>query len=170
MPKHPQPIDHVEWRNVMDLRANDYNPNTVLGPEYALLRQSLLDLGWVQPVIIAPDGTIIDGFHRVRLTVTDELLRAEFDGHVPCVVMPMNRAEAIITTIRMNRAKGSHSALKMHVVVRELIDEHGMSPDDVGEALGAERTEVDLLYQEDVFKALKVDEVAYSTAWEPEGA
>jgi ParB-like chromosome segregation protein Spo0J len=61
------PISRIEWRDASSLNANEYNPNIVFTPELRLLERSILKTGWVQPVLITQDGTIIDGFHRHRL-------------------------------------------------------------------------------------------------------
>lgn len=162
------PISRVEWREAATLNANDYNPNVVLTPELRLLERSILKLGWVQPVLVTEDGTIIDGFHRAMLAKTSEALRARYQGRVPCVVMKLTRAEAMITTIRINRAKGAHVALRMHEIVVELVNAHGMDPDEIAREIGAHRNEIDVLYQEGVFKARNLKDYAYSKAWIPE--
>lgn len=62
------PVMKIKWRNADDLKANHWNPNFVMTPELKLLERSLLVTGWVQPVLITPLDTIIDGFHRVQLS------------------------------------------------------------------------------------------------------
>ena len=59
-----EPITNVEWIEVDQLNANDYNPNVVLNKELKLLELSLMTNGWIQPILINKDKTIIDGFHR----------------------------------------------------------------------------------------------------------
>jgi len=73
----------------------------------------------------------------------------------------------MILTVRMNRAKGSHVALKMSGMIRELIDKHGWSNTDVGKEIGASVKEIDLLYQDSVFKMKNIKNYKYSKAWYP---
>lgn len=162
------PIDNIQWRATSELKANDYNPNVVITPELRLLEFSILKTGWIQPVLVDPDDNIIDGFHRWSLTRDSKALQERYDGKLPVAVIDCTRAEAMMLTIRINRAKGTHIAIRMSQVVRELIDVHGVSPDDVAKEIGAGRKEVDLLYQENMFKARDIKNAKYSVAWEPD--
>lgn len=161
------PIDHIVWRHVDDLDANNYNPNVVLSPELRLLETSLLQTGWIQPVLILDDGTIIDGFHRVQLARESKALRSRYRGRVPCAILDVSRAEAMMLTVRINRAKGSHEALQMSRIVKELIDVHTVSEQEVSSGIGASLDEVRLLYADGVFKARKLEGYRYSRAWVP---
>lgn len=162
------PIGNIKWLEAASLNANDYNPNVVFTPELRLLERSLLLTGWVQPVLVSKDLTIIDGFHRSRLAQDSERLRARYAGKVPCAVLEVSRSQAMMLTIRMNRAKGSHVALRMSEIVRELIDVHSCDPQEVAIEIGATKDEIDLLYQDGVFKMKNIAGYAYSKAWYPE--
>lgn len=162
------PIDRIVWRHVDELEANDYNPNTVFTPEMKLLEHSILITGWIQPVLIrAGEKTIIDGFHRWLLSRQSGALRAKYKGMVPTAELDLTRAEAIMLTVRINRAKGTHAALKMSELVHELIDEHGLERKAIATGIGATLDEVDLLYQDGVFGAKKIPDHKYNRAWYP---
>jgi ParB-like chromosome segregation protein Spo0J len=162
-----EPISCIEWRDSATLNGNDYNPNVVFNPELRLLEKSILMTGWVQPVLIATDGTIIDGFHRAMLSRESKALRERYHGKVPCAVLDVTRAEAMLLTIRMNRAKGTHVAVRMSEIVRELVDVHHVSPEQVAAEIGATPEEITLLRQDGVFKMKNIDKYAYSKAWYP---
>ena len=161
------PINRIEWREASSLNANDYNPNVVFTPELKLLEKSILKTGWVQPILITKEGTIIDGFHRHRLAQDSVKLKEKYKGKVPCAVMDINVVEAMIVTIRMNRAKGSHVAVKMSEIVRKLIDSMGVLPEELAQDIGATKAEIDLLYQDGVFKMKNIKDYKYSKAWVP---
>jgi hypothetical protein len=161
------PIMAVEWRHAATLTANHWNPNYVMTPELTLLERSLMVTGWVQPVLITPAGTIIDGFHRVQLSKDSPRLLAKYGGFVACAVLDVSEAEARMLTVRMNRAKGTHGALRMSELVRSLIDEYGCDPAEVAVELGATADEVNLLYQDSVFAARNIKDYKYSQAWIP---
>ena len=161
------PISRIEWRDASSLNANEYNPNIVFTPELRLLERSILKTGWVQPVLITQDGTIIDGFHRHRLAQDSAKLREKYGGKVPCAVMDISLQEAMIVTIRMNRAKGTHVAVRMSEIVRTLIDQMGVLPEELAQDIGATKAEIDLLYQEGVFKMKNIKDYKYSKAWVP---
>jgi ParB-like chromosome segregation protein Spo0J len=162
------PIDRIEWRLAGELNANDYNPNIVFGPELRLLELSLVRTGWVQPILITrADATIIDGYHRVRLAQDSKALRKKYQGKVPCAVLEIDRAAAMMLTIRMNRAKGSHVAVRMSEIIHELVDQHGVDPQQIAVEIGATPEEITLLYQDGVFKMKNIENYAYSKAWYP---
>lgn len=161
------PISNVEWREAFTLNGNDYNPNCVFTPELRLLERSILLTGWIQPLLVTKDGTIIDGFHRWRLAQDSPALRKRYAGKVPCAVIDVPRDKAMILTIRMNRAKGSHVAVRMSEIVRELIDVHHCDPQEVAIEIGATKDEIDLLYQDGVFKMKNIEAWRYSKSWYP---
>lgn len=161
------PISRIEWRDAASLNANDYNPNVVFTPELRLLERSILKTGWVQPVLITENGTIIDGFHRHRLAQDSPKLREKYHGKVPCAVMHISDVEAMIVTIRMNRAKGTHVAVRMSEIVRKLVDQMGVLPEELAQDIGATKAEIELLYQEGVFKMKNIKDYKYSKAWVP---
>jgi len=163
-----EPIMRVQWVDVDDLHANGWNPNHVMKPELVLLERSILEQGWIQPLIVTPTMMIIDGFHRATLSKVSVRLREEYGGKVPAVVMDLDTPDAMMLTVRINRAKGRHAAIDMSTLVRALIDTHGCDSQEVATGIGATMDEIYLLYQDDLFKALKLDAWDYSHAWVPE--
>src|SRR5690554_5073869 len=97
---------HIVDRNI--LRANDYNPNVVNEKNLELLVQSILTNGWTMPIVVRPDYTIIDGFHRWTVSGREPLL-SKLDGKVPVVIVKHeDEAGNIYGTITHNRARGTH--------------------------------------------------------------
>jgi len=167
---HKQPLSQVTWMHHSVLSANDYNPNHVFGPEMKLLKLSMLKQGWIQPVLVCKEGdgfVIIDGFHRSTLTKRDEDIQAMTNGMVPCVILDIDRKERMLLTVRINRAKGSHAAVKMHELVSSLVEDEGCTVKEICKGIGADSSEVKLLLQESVFKKLNVENTDYSEAWCP---
>lgn len=162
------PVDRIEWRAADELRTNDWNPNVVHAPELRLLETSILENGWVQPVLINETGLLIDGFHRVMLAQRSKPLRERYAGEVPCAVLDLDDIQARLLTVRINRAKGSHVAVRMSALVKTVIDEGGLSVEEVARQIGATPAEVELLHQDDVFKARDIPNWPYSKAWVPE--
>ena len=162
------PINNIQWIDADSLTANDYNPNVVFSPELRSLENNIDSIGWVQPVIISKDLVIIDGFHRTMLSRESKKLRKKYEGKVPCVIFDVPRDKAMILTVRMNRAKGSHVAVRMSEMVKELIDKHKWETKELAKELGATPKEIDLLYQDGVFKAKNIKNYKYSKAWYPQ--
>lgn len=162
------PISSVQWVDVDDLSANDYNPNVVFTKEMELLKLSILKNGWIQPVLVTQDLVIIDGFHRSSLAKADKDVRKLTNGKVPVVIMNLTEPERMLLTIRINRAKGSHIAVRMSEVIKRLVNEYGISIKSICEQIGATKDEVDLLLMDSVFKAFDITkESKYSHAWQP---
>lgn len=59
-----KPLSTLKWVDRELLRPNDYNPNKVPKENLKLLMQSIIVNGWTLPIVVRPDYTIIDGFHR----------------------------------------------------------------------------------------------------------
>ena len=168
------PIDNIQWIEGDSLDANDYNPNAVAKDELRLLKVSLLKQGWLQPVLVAAQDNgrfrIIDGFHRSTLARMDEDLIAAFGTKIPCAVLTITEAERKMLTVRINRAKGSHIATRMHDLVSSLHYDHQITIEQMMTELGASRGEIELLLQENVFKKMEIETYPYSRAWVPNPA
>src|SRR5581483_6794086 len=77
-----EPVSRVEWVHRDLLKPNHYNPNRVAPPELELLITSILEDGFTQPIVVLPDYTIVDGFHRY-LVSGDLRLMQLYGGMVP---------------------------------------------------------------------------------------
>lgn len=161
------PIDRIEWREAAALKANDYNPNVVMTKEMELLELSILKQGWIQPILVTKDGTIIDGFHRYTLSIRSTLLHSKYGGLVPCAVVDLTAAEAMLLTVRINRAKGTHLGYLMSDLIVKLVDDHQMTFDQIETEIGGYKGEIELLYKNTVFKRKESDKHEYSAAWRP---
>jgi len=145
MTKKQHPLDRLQWVDPSTLHSNDYNPNRVFSTELDLLRTSILESGWTQPVVVTSGGEIVDGFHRWTLASTDERIKEVSGGLVPVVVVDEHdRSTQIMATVRHNRARGQHGILKMSSIVVELRSS-GVSDDEISRRLGMEEEEIDRL-------------------------
>lgn len=162
-----QPLMKVEWVPREALHANNYNPNHVAPIEMHLLKISILEDGWTQPIVVRPDGEIVDGFHRWTCSAEPEIA-AMTGGKVPVVrLLDLDRDHQIMSTIRHNRARGTHAVLKMADIVRSLIDDEGCTYEEVMSRLQMEFEEVDRLYDRSgITKRASKD--AFNTGWVPE--
>lgn len=160
------PIDHIVWVHVNDLTSNLYNPNVCSGREYDLLAHSITKTGWIQPILVHQSSMqIIDGFHRWNLTKTNKKIYAMTEGKVPVALLDITEAERKMLTVRINRAKGVHVAFKMHELVVSLVNDHGLSEEEVAQGIGAPVQEVKTLLLEGVFEKKDVQNIEYSRAW-----
>lgn len=135
------PLSTLQWVERSRIRPNDYNPNKVSEQNLELLKQSILANGWTLPIVVRPDFTIIDGFHRWTVA-GEEPLVSMLEGRVPVVVVEhKDKAGNIYGTVTHNRARGTHLLGPMKAIVRELMGE-GKSVNEIGKQLGMRPEEV----------------------------
>jgi ParB-like chromosome segregation protein Spo0J len=135
------PLASLQWIERDRLRANDYNPNKVSEDNLQLLMQSIETNGWTLPIVVRPDFTIIDGFHRWTVAGR-EPLKTQLGGKVPVVIVEHDDAsDDIYGTITHNRARGTHLLEPMKAIVKRLLDD-GKTVDEIGKQLGMKPEEV----------------------------
>ena len=134
-----QPLNYIEWVARETIRPNDYNPNKQPPPEFRLLKVSILQDGWTQPIVVFGD-VIVDGEHRWQVSA-DPDIAALTGGLVPIVRITGDINHRMMSTIRHNRARGEHGVLPMAEIVRSLLD-GGMDSESVQSLLQMEQEEV----------------------------
>ena len=135
------PLSTLQWVDRDKLKPNDYNPNKVSRENLKLLTQSILTNGWTLPIVVRPDYTIIDGFHRWTVA-GEEPLRSALGGKVPVVIVDhKDQSEDIYGTVTHNRARGTHLLEPMKAIVKRLIDD-GKTVEEIGKQLGMRPEEV----------------------------
>lgn len=135
-----EPVSAVQWVDRKNLHPNDYNPNKVAPPELELLIISILEDGWTQPIVVLPDMTIVDGFHRYTVS-GDKRLMARYAGFVPIVMIKADPVHRKMSTIRHNRARGVHGVLPMAEIVAGMLKD-GVKPEEIQQRLQMEDEEV----------------------------
>jgi hypothetical protein len=165
--KQLEPVENIQWIDCDKLKANHYNPNRVMNAEMNLIEKSILRTGWIQPILVNTNFYIIDGFHRWTLSRLSSQLKDKYHGKVPCAVLDVTDAEAMVITVRINRAKGTHLAFRMSEYVKELVQKHNMTLEYLAGEIGATIDEVQLLMRADMFEHKEVQNWAYSEAWFP---
>lgn len=140
------PVYNVIAVSLDRIRANSYNPNSVAEPEMKLLETSIWEDGYTMPVVCyyLPDEDIyeiVDGFHRYTTLKNSKRIYERENGLLPVVVIDKDESNRMASTIRHNRARGSHSVELMSNIVSELttsgmsdawILKHiGMDPDEL---------------------------------------
>lgn len=121
------PVYNVQAVPFEKVRANDYNPNKVAPPEMRLLEISIWEDGFTQPIVCYHDKNrdeyiVVDGFHRYTIMLTSDRIRERERGLLPVVVIDKELGERMASTIRHNRARGSHNIDLMSNIVRELLE------------------------------------------------
>ena len=125
------PVYNVKAVSIEKIKANRYNPNSVAKPEMDLLYKSILEDGYTMPIVcyyIEDEDIyeIVDGFHRYSVMLNHKDIYERENGMMPVVVIEKDISNRMASTIRHNRARGTHSIELMSNIVSELVDS-GMS-------------------------------------------
>lgn len=163
-----QPLNEIVWIERETLKPNNYNPNKVAPPELKLLKISILEDGWTQPIVVNPDLTIVDGFHRWTVS-EDKEIYALTNGKVPTVmIQPKDKNQQQMATIRHNRARGTHGVLEMSNIVTDMVNT-GLSGEEIMKRLMMEKEEVvRLLFRAGIPKSKVFQDKEFSKSWQPE--
>lgn len=160
------PLSTLHWIDRRSVKPNNYNPNKVSKQNLELLKQSILTNGWTLPIVVRPDMTIIDGFHRWTVA-GEEPLKSMLDDKVPVVIVDhKDKAGNIYGTVTHNRARGTHLLGPMKAIVKELMNE-GKTVEEIGKQLGMKPEEIFRLSdfsKEDFLKMMIKPDRDYSKA------
>lgn len=107
----------TEKRKLNELVAADYNPRKALTPEdseYQKIKRSIEEFGYVDPIIINEDGTIIGGHQRC--TVLKDLGYEEVD----VVVVSLDKQREKALNIALNKITGEWDELKLKDLLLDL--------------------------------------------------
>lgn len=140
------PVYNVKAVPLEKIQANSYNPNSVAPPEMKLLYQSIKEDGYTMPVVCyyLPDKDmyeIVDGFHRYTIMMRHKDIYQRENGKLPVVVIEKDESNRMASTIRHNRARGSHSIELMVNIVAEL-NKAGMSDAWIMKNIGMDADEL----------------------------
>lgn len=144
-PFNDEPCDCIQWVKQENVLANEYNPNHVASPEMKLLYESIKLDGYTMPIVTydLKNGSreIVDGFHRNRVGREHSDIKKRIHGYLPVSTIDKTEDERIGSTIRHNRARGSHGIRPMADIVVELT-KMGWDDTKICDRLGMELDEV----------------------------
>lgn len=168
--KYKSPVYNVIAVPIEKVKPNSYNPNAVAPPEMKLLYDSIKSDGYTMPIVCYYSKeedfyTIVDGFHRYRVMLEYPDIYEREEGMLPVSVIDKPIDQRMASTVRHNRARGSHSVDLMSNIVKEL-HELGRSDAWISRHLGMDRDEILRLKQITGLAALFKD-VKFGKAWRP---
>lgn len=162
------PVYNIKRVPVEKIQANSYNPNHVAPPEMKLLYKSILEDGYTMPIVCyyleAEDKyEIVDGFHRYTVINNHKDIYDREEGYLPVSVINKPISDRMASTIRHNRARGSHDVELMTNIVTELVDS-GCSDRWIMKNIGMDADELLRLKQLSGLASLFKDK-EFSKAW-----
>ncbi len=166
--KNKSPVYNVIPVPIEKIVPNSYNPNAVAPPELALLYDSIREDGYTMPIVcyyVSSNDTyiIVDGFHRYRIMLEHKDIYEREGGMLPVSVINKPLDHRMASTIRHNRARGSHDVDLMSNIVKELHD-LGRSDAWISKHLGMDKDEILRLKQITGLTALFKD-VEFGRSW-----
>lgn len=131
MKTYKSPVYNIQKIPIEKIQANAYNPNAVAPPEMKLLYKSILEDGYTMPIVCyylkdIDKYEIVDGYHRYRIIKEHKDIYERENGCLPVSVIEKDINNRMASTIRHNRARGTHSIELMTNIVADLV-ESGMS-------------------------------------------
>jgi ParB-like chromosome segregation protein Spo0J len=164
------PVYNVVAVPIEKIEPNSYNPNSVAPPEMKLLYDSIKEDGYTMPIVCYYSAEndkyiIVDGFHRYRIMLDYKDIFEREKGMLPVTVIDKPIDERMASTIRHNRARGSHNVDLMSNIINEL-HEIGRSDAWIARHLGMDKDEILRLKQITGLTVLFRD-VEFGQAWKP---
>lgn len=128
-PLRHHPADYVVWEKSSEIETQRINPNAVAPPEMELLYQSIKNDGYTMAIVgfRQADGTlrVVDGFHRRQIERIHQDISDSTFHRVPLTLIRKSQEDEgnrMASTIRHNRARGSHNIELMSTIVAELVE------------------------------------------------
>ncbi|CCZ07012.1 MULTISPECIES: IbrB-like domain-containing protein [Culturomica] len=161
MKDYTSPVYRVISVPLEKIQANAYNPNIVAPPEMELLELSIWEDGYTMPCVCyyLPQEDryeLVDGYHRYKVMQTSKRIYEREKGRLPVVVIEKDLSNRMASTIRHNRARGTHSIELMTNIVAEL-KRAGMSDKWIMDHIGMDQDELLRLKQISGLAALFAD-------------
>ena len=146
MKKFQSPVYNVIAVPIEKIVPNTYNPNAVAPPEMKLLYESIKIDGYTMPIVCYHDKEqdqyiIVDGFHRYRIMLDHPDIYEREGGMLPVSVIDKPIDYRMASTIRHNRARGTHNVELMSEIVAELTRAN-MSDQWIMRHIGMDRDEL----------------------------
>lgn len=144
--EYKSPVYNIRAVPIEKIQANSYNPNSVAPPEMKLLYQSIKEDGYTMPIVCyyladADRYEIVDGFHRYLVMKQHKDIYDRENGMMPVTVIEKDLSNRMASTIRHNRARGSHDVDLMSNIVAELT-KSGMSDQWIMKNIGMDADEL----------------------------
>lgn len=146
MEKYCSPVYNIKKIPIDKIQANSYNPNSVAPPEMKLLYQSIKEDGYTMPIVCyylddKDVYEIVDGYHRYTTMKLHKDIYEREEGCLPVSIIDKPVTDRMASTIRHNRARGSHDIGLMVNIVAELEDS-GMSDAWIMKKIGMDADEL----------------------------
>lgn len=150
-----------------DIAPPDWRATHTLKPDLRLVSDSALEYGWLTPLIVTQNGTIIDGFHRWWLSHKYRPIERKYKGILPIRRIEVDEIDARILHVQLNRGRGNLVPKMLSELMLDVLDSGKYEEEELKKKLRMGIDEFELLLTENLLKAKKIAEYEYSLAWIP---
>lgn len=150
------------------LIAAPWRTTYLLKPDQKVLKGSLMDYGWLSPILVQErTNVIIDGHERWLIAGDEKKIVRRDKGLVPVQWIDCDDIEAMIMHIVVNRGRGAIQAKKLSKVFKEITRSGKYDKQEIKKIFAMSTDEMDLLFDGGLIKTRKLDQHIYSRAWVP---
>lgn len=149
--KEKESTMNIQKINILKLKPSEYNPRKDLKPEdeeYKKIKNSILEFGYVSPIIINSDMTVIGGHQRLKV------LKELGYEQIQCIIVNLDKNKEKALNLALNKISGEWDDEKLEQILAELketdIDMNitGFSNDEIDdilkEVLGSKEDDFDI--------------------------
>jgi ParB-like chromosome segregation protein Spo0J len=106
----------ILYKNINDIRENDFNPNVIPEAKFKTLVRNIKDegIGYVVPILIDSKNICIDGAHRLRACKEAGLKK------IQCVIFEGDEKKKKLLTLAMNNIHGENDQEKLEALIADL--------------------------------------------------
>lgn len=159
--------------NIQDVPLSSLKPPSwgstyLLRPEKMLLRISMIESGWLQPLVVClSNQIIIDGTKRWDMALSEDKFLNKYGKFAPVVYHDVDEIDAMILHVRLNRARGNSHPVGLSGLLKKIIYSGKYDAKDLSNILLMGDDEIDLLLSSGLLKKKNWEKYEYSRAWVP---
>lgn len=158
-------VHHVP---LSSLRAPSWGSTYLLRPDKSLLRMSLMESGWLQPLVVRlADQMIIDGTKRWDISSSEDKFLSRHGNMVPVVYHDVDEIDAMVIHVRLNRARGNIHPVGLSAIMKKIVYSGKYDETELSSIFVMSDDEVDLLLSSGLLKKKNWEKYEYSRAWVP---
>lgn len=136
--------DEYKEIEINKIRPNEYNNNIMDKRTYEILKQSIIDNGFDDPIKVYYDEKIkkyiiIDGEHRYKI------MKELKEKTIPCIVKYISdEAKKRLLTLSYNKLRGREDSVKTTMIMKDLKENFNLTNEDISKITGYTSLELKL--------------------------
>lgn len=158
-------IEYVEPKTLV---VPEWKATHILRPDMLVLSASLSQFGFIEPIHARREtGEIIDGSERYLLAVNISQYLKTTNGLIPVVFHDVDKIDAMMMHLRLNRGRSHVIAQKVSNIVRTVKRSGKYGISDFEDMLCMRSEELSIMLDGSLLKTRKLKEHNYARAWVP---